>query len=111
MSPNLNYCYRLAELRPSRIKVPTRKCKDPQGFLKMHPRSRFIGSFPVWQSGAPPASVMTARMVHRIVLRCVSPINERQHRRWAGDADEVDAVAVAVFVGKVVPGWSKAVAP
>ena len=77
------------------------------------------------QSGAPPASVMTARMVHRIVLRCVepingrqrmvlrcvSPINERQHRRWAGDADEVDAVAVAVFVGKVVPGWSKAVAP
>ena len=48
-------------------------------------------------------------MVHRMVLRCVSPINERQPgRRRAGDTDEVDAVAVAVLVGQVVPGWSKA---
>jgi hypothetical protein len=55
------------------------------------------------------ASVVTVRMVHRMVLRCVSPINERQHgRRRAGDTDEVDAVAVAVLVGQVVPGWSKA---
>ena len=78
----------------------------------MHPRSRFYRSVSCMdQSGVPPTSVLTARMVHRIVLRCVPPINERQHRRWAGDADEVDAVAVAVFVGKVVPGWPNSVAP
>ena len=80
----------------------------------------------------PPNSVLAARMVQRVVLRRVSPATARQpvpprrgrgspgigssttyvsttyvlgrqHGRRARDADEVDAVAVAVLVGQVVP--------
>lgn len=74
--------------------------------------------------------MLAARTVQRVVLRLVSPATARQpvpprrgrgapgigstrvsttyvigrqHGRRTGDTDEVDAVAVAVLVGQVVP--------
>ena len=60
-------------------------------------------ALPAESSRVPPASVLTARMVHRMVLRRVPLVggggSDRQHGRRAGDTDEIDAVSVAVLVG------------